>query len=209
MQRTAVKINFINFFFPISSLDANEFQSINMKLSLHTPCTRFSSSFFCTTFSLTLEWDMRYVNDWRDGFGVHVLGRSNIAITPNTQADLQNARLGRDVEMCSEARRRHWLKRGTEKYSLFKAGFRACSRHQLCVPIPFFAETSRKFHACVKKQGRQEKRDAAREKSRTKRLAKIGQLCWWCFLDINTIRTHLKSFAFDSGDDDDDTVPLQ
>lgn len=104
------------------------------------------------------------------------VGRSNIAITPNTQADLQNvARLGRDVEMCSgkkkAARHRKVQSRQSES---------ACIRHlHRTVPIPF-SQNHPKIPRCVFLKGRQagkKEEEEAREKSRTySRLAKIGQL---------------------------------
>lgn len=83
---------------------------------------------------------------------------SDIAITPNTQADLQNVtRMGR--EMCSE-RRRRWLKWNTEKYSRIKKSS-SCTRHQHHIhPIPFFSvhRTSRKANVGSFETSRQKKR---------------------------------------------------
>lgn len=180
-----------------------------MKLSLHSPCTQKAtiSIFFFAQHSLWL-WNgmghaIRETIDER--WCVHVLGEA-IAITPNTQADLQNvARLGRDVEMCSGKKKaaRHRKVQSRQSKS-------ACIKHQL-QPFPSrFRRTIRKFHACAlcvfKRQARKKKK---REKKaeRIRGWLKLGSSALMMFSRYQY--AHIWTRAFDSGDDDDDTVPLQ
>lgn len=144
-------------------------------------CTQKHTDFhllFCTTFSLALEWDMRYVDDWRDGWWfVHVLGTKQYSnYAEHTRPTCKNvARLGRDVEMCSGKEEGNgWMREATEKVQSVQSCYgglhQAYQTHNVAIPV-FFS-----FHRTIRKIPCERK---------ISRSAKLGSSSWWYFLDIN------------------------